>query len=86
LEKEMAKGLEWWKKCPDASKPICPFVIVHRRCADLCGDIFTHLDVYKQCPFKSGVYIDSFLKEFVDKVLEAYRKKENDKKMGNYSV
>jgi hypothetical protein len=86
INKEMAKGLEWWKSCADGSKPICPFVSVRGLCTYLCGQIFVKMDVYKECPFKSGVYVDSFLKEFVDKVLEAYRKKENDKKMGNYSV
>jgi hypothetical protein len=76
IDKEMAKGLEWWKSCPDASRPICPFVSVRGLCINLCGNIFAKLDVYKECPFKSGVYANSFLKEFVDKMLEFYRKRE----------
>ncbi len=86
VDDEIEKGLEWWKKVPDASKPLCPFVTVRRLCPDICGTILAHLDVYKECPFKSGVYINSFLVEFVDKVLESYRKKKADGKMKGYNI
>lgn len=85
IDKKMIEGLKWWKASPDASLPLCPFVMVHKSCPDMCGKIFAHLNVYKECPFKSGVYIQSFLKELAEKIIDAWQKKENDKKMSRYS-
>lgn len=86
IDDKMIKGLEWWKRSPDRALPLCPFVIVHKSCKELCGQIFAHLNVYKECPFKSGVYIQSFLKEFVDKVLEIKRKQKADEKMKRMGI
>ena len=86
VDDEMIKGLEWWKKVPDLSKPLCPFVSVRSRCIESCGSMIKHLDVYKQCPFKSGVYISSFLKELVEKILESKRKQKVDKEMSHMNI